>query len=225
MSVLTERVNLVLGFSNLITVLNLGYKHRLLAINRVRQQICYAGYLCFITAQQGTCCPSCAEGGMHITPAIWQWSWRQLSCFLSYTSLLRLVPTFTPTTSGRWSLIKVMHSVLCTHGTNVSVSGGYLPRLLPPNPPPPPPPEIHCSFPNGAANNTWPHFIRLHYVPPSSLSCNFVTKIRHFGWIWKHWGLKGLMLNAKIPQSVILHLSGHTLEASGPGVWNVTGWK
>lgn len=169
MSVLTERVNLVLGFSNLITMLNMGNKHRLLAINRVRQHFCYAGYLCFITAQLGTCCPSCAKGGMHITPAIWHWSWRQLSCFLSYTSLLWLVPTFTPTTSGRWSLIKVMHSVLCTHGTNVSVSGGYLPRLLPPNPPPPPP-EIHCSFPNGVANNTWPHFIRLHYPPPPPLS-------------------------------------------------------
>lgn len=58
----------------------------------------------------GTCCPSRADGGTLITPAIWQWSWRQLAYFLSHASLRRLLLTFTPTSGGRWSLIKLVHN-------------------------------------------------------------------------------------------------------------------
>lgn len=168
---LTERVDLGPGS---IPMQNLGNEQRFLAINRVWQQISCAGYLCYIAAQQGTCCPSCAEGGMqigtghednyHVFSPTRRYSW--------------LVLAFTPTTSGGWSLIKVMQSVLCMRGTNVSVSGGYFPRLLPSNPPPP---EIHCSFPNGVTNNTRAHFIRLCFPSLTQLqfchqNCSFLSE-------------------------------------------------
>lgn len=44
-------------------------------------------------------------------PAIWHWSWRQLTCFLSYSSLLWLIHTYTHL-QNRGSLINLWHSVL-----------------------------------------------------------------------------------------------------------------